>query len=47
LDEKELRDSYGNVLKTKKGKLPKSVIGKEAFKDIPAGFFEGTIRRQK
>ena len=27
IDEKELKDSYGNVLKTKKGILPKFTIG--------------------
>ncbi len=46
-DEKELKDSYGNVLKTKKGKLPHFILGEEQFIDIPAGFFEGSIGRQK
>jgi len=47
IDEKELKDSYGNVLKTKKGKLPKFTIGEIDFEDMPVGFFEGTIGRQK
>ena len=45
--EKELKDSYGNVIKTKKGILPVFTIGKERFEKIPAGFFEGTIGRQQ
>lgn len=47
IDEQELKDSYGNVLKTKKGILPKFFIGEEEFKDMPVGFFEGSIGRQK
>ena len=46
-DVKELKDSYGNVLKTKKGKLPNFTLGNEQFKDIPVGFFEGSIGRQQ
>lgn len=47
LEENELRDSYGNVLKTKKGKLPEFLIGEIQFEDLPVGFFEGSIGRQK
>ena len=47
VSESELKDSYGNVLKTKKAILPKLAIGKTKFKDIPVGFFEGTIGRQR
>ncbi len=46
-DEKELKDSYGNVLKTKKGKLPQFSIADINFEYIPVGFFEGTIGRQQ
>lgn len=46
-EEQELKDSYGNILKTKKGNLPRFTIGSEEFKDIPVGFFEGSIGRQK
>jgi hypothetical protein len=46
-DEQELKDSYGNVLKTRKGKLSEFTIGKEVLKDLPVGFFEGSIGRQK
>lgn len=45
--EKELKDSYGNVLKTKKVILPALVIGKQKLADVPAGFFDGAIGRQK
>lgn len=47
LEEKELKDSYGNVLKIKKGNLPKFSIGDVVFEDLPVGFFEGTIGRQQ
>lgn len=47
IDEKELKDSYGNVLKTKKGKLPQFSIADINFNDMPVGFFEGTIGRQQ
>ena len=46
-DEQELKDSYGNAIKTKKGSLPNLTIGTESFNDIPVGFFEGSIGRQK
>lgn len=45
--EKELKDSYGNVLKTKKAILPSLEIGQEKLADVPVGFFEGAIGRQK
>lgn len=45
--EQELKDSYGNVLKTKKGILPSFKIGTHTFENIPVGFFEGTIGRQR
>ncbi len=47
IDEKELKDSYGNVLKTKKAELPLFKIGTEELVNIPVGFFEGSIARQK
>lgn len=46
-DESELKDSQGNILKTKKGILPKFLMGKYEFNNIPVGFFEGAIGRQK
>lgn len=47
IDESELRDSYGNVLKTKKAILPTFRIGETELKDMPVGFFEGVIGKQK
>ncbi len=46
-DEQELKDSYGNVLKTKKGILPVFRLGELEFRDVSIGFFEGSIGRQK
>lgn len=45
--EKSLKDSYGNILKTKKAILPALKIGNEQLTDVPAAFFEGAIGRQK
>lgn len=45
--EKSLKDSYGNVLKTKKAIMPFVRIGNEKLVDVPVGFFEGAIGRQK
>ncbi len=47
IEESELKDSYGNVLKTKKAILPLFIMGKTEFKNVPIGFFEGGINRQK
>lgn len=45
--EKELKDSYGHVLKTEKAILPTFVLGGKKLHDVPAGFFHGAIGRQK
>lgn len=45
-DTKELKDSYGNILKTQKANLPLFAIGKVNFKNVPVGFFKGSIARQ-
>lgn len=45
--EKSLKDSYGNVLKTKKAILPEFTIGKLKLSNVPVGFFQGAIGRQK
>lgn len=45
--ESELKDSYGNVLKTKKAILPSFEVGGEVFTDLPMAFFEGSIGNQK
>ena len=44
---KELKDSYGHVIKTKKVLLPGFQIGTENLTGVPAAFFEGAIGRQK
>ncbi|MBX7174493.1 MAG: aspartyl protease family protein [Pyrinomonadaceae bacterium] len=43
----ELKDSFGNILKTNKAILPELIIGNEKLKDVPAGFFTGAIGNQK
>lgn len=45
--EKSLKDSYGNIIKTKKAVLPAFALGKSKLNDVPVGFFEGSIGRQK
>ncbi|HTF30529.1 MAG TPA: retropepsin-like aspartic protease [Flavitalea sp.] len=47
IDEKELKDSFGNIIKTKKTILPAFVIGNHKLVEVPAGFFSGAIGRQK
>ncbi len=44
---KELKDSYGNVLKTQSATVPSFRIGEAVLHDVTAGFFEGAIGRQK
>lgn len=45
--EKELKDSYGNVLKTMKAIIPYLEIGTVKLSNVPVGFFSGAIGRQK
>lgn len=45
--EKSLKDSFGNIVKTKKAILPALKIGQTQLKMVPVGFFEGAIGRQK
>ncbi|MEL7124253.1 MAG: hypothetical protein AAFO07_32760, partial [Bacteroidota bacterium] len=45
--EQDLKDSYGNIIKTKKGRLANFSIGTVDFSNIPVGFFEGAIGRQR
>ncbi|MFK7970374.1 MAG: hypothetical protein AB8F95_08410 [Bacteroidia bacterium] len=47
IDEKELKDSFGNVVKINKGSLPTLTIGNAALTDVPVGFFQGKIGRQQ
>ena len=44
---KELKDSYGHIVRTKKVLLPGFRLGSEELAEVPAGFFEGSIGRQK
>jgi hypothetical protein len=44
---KDLKDSYGHVLRTKKVLLPAFRLGDEKLVDVPAAFFEGRIGRQQ
>ena len=45
--ESQLKDSYGNVLKTKKAILPEFIMANQELTNVPIGFFEGSIGRQK
>lgn len=45
--EKTLKDSFGNVLKTKQATLPLLKIQNNSLSNVPVGFFEGSIGRQK
>ncbi|MEM8891575.1 MAG: hypothetical protein AAGD28_26595 [Bacteroidota bacterium] len=47
IDEKILKDSYGNELKTLKALIPGFQLGSMAFEQVPIGFFSGAIGRQK
>ncbi len=47
ISESQLKDSFGNALKTKKAILPNLAFGNITFPQIPVGFFQGAIGRQK
>jgi hypothetical protein len=47
IDTKELKDSYGNVLKVQKAILPRFRLGNTTLSNVPVGFFEGAIGRHK
>jgi hypothetical protein len=47
MGEKSLKDAYGNIVKTKKVVLPGLAMGGQLLSNVPAGFFEGAIGRQK
>lgn len=47
LEEQELKDAYGNVVINQKALLPVFEIGQNRLKDMPIGFFKGSIGRQK
>lgn len=43
----ELKDSHGNIIKTKKAILPAIRFQEHQFTELPIGFFAGAIGRQK
>lgn len=47
IDTKELKDAFGHVLKVQKAILPSFTIGNTTLTNLPVGFFEGAIGRQK
>lgn len=47
ISESQLKDSFGNVLKTKKVLLPSLKFGDFDFTDVPIGIFEGTVGQQR
>ncbi|KIA95815.1 hypothetical protein OC25_04485 [Pedobacter kyungheensis] len=47
VSEKNLKDSFGNVLTVKKAVLPALLMGENKLNEVPAGFFKGAIGRQK
>lgn len=46
-EEQDLKDSFGNVIKTRKGTLPLFKIGNVLFQDMSVGFFDGAIGQQR
>jgi hypothetical protein len=46
LDDKELKDSYGHVLKVRTAVLPLLRIGTDTLRNVPVGFFQGMVGRQ-
>jgi hypothetical protein len=47
IKESQLKDSFGNIIKTKKAILPDFILANQKFTNVPIGFFEGSIGRQK
>lgn len=47
IDQSELKDSYGRVLKKKKAILPEFDLETFDFKALPIGFFEGKIGNER
>jgi hypothetical protein len=45
--ERDLKDAYNNIIKTKKAILPALQLGDVQLSNVPVGFFEGSIGRQK
>lgn len=47
ISERELKDSFGNIIKTKKVLLPAFELGGTKFNDLAIELFDGAIGRQK
>jgi hypothetical protein len=47
ISESQLKDSFGNIIKTKKVLLPSLIFGNAGFADVPIGLFEGTVGQQR
>ncbi|WP_175636361.1 hypothetical protein [Pedobacter ghigonis] len=47
ISEKDLKDSFGNILTVKKAVLPALLLSENRLDSVPAGFFKGAIGRQK
>jgi hypothetical protein len=47
INEKSLKDSFGNILKTKTGILPGFYLGNRYLKQVPLSFFSGALGQQK
>lgn len=46
-EEQDLKDSFGNVIKTRKGTLPLFIISDLQFENLTVGFFDGSIGNQR
>lgn len=47
LSESQLKNSFGDIIKTQKSLLPEFEIGNNSLKEVPVAFFEGALDRQK
>lgn len=47
ISQQDLKDSFGNIIKTKKAIFPKLTVGVTSFDSIPTSFFVGSIGRNK
>ena len=45
--ETDLKDSYGNIIKTRKVSVPSITIGDTSIKDVSIGLFDASLKRQK
>ncbi|MDO6435447.1 hypothetical protein Q4E93_32840 [Flavitalea sp. BT771] len=45
--EREMKDSYGNIMKSQKAILPAFTIGQTTLSQVPVAFFSGALGRQK